>query len=308
MSGTSSARISSVRAFNRFYTQKIGVLADRWLDSEYSLTEVRVLYELAQRKQPLASDLVRDLSLDAGYLSRMLAKFSRRGWLKRERSAGDARKAHLNLTSKGRAVFEMMEGRSRDSIGSLLAPLSCEQQVRLQGHLQGAQALLSGVSAENQDITLRQHRAGDMGWIIGKHGELYTQEYGWNSNFEGLVAEICAKFLRDFAPTCERCWIAERAGVAVGCIMLVRHSPTVAKLRLLLVDPSQRGMGVGNALIGELLRFAREVGYQKITLWTQSVLTAARRLYEAHGFKHVSSEPHAGFGAALIGETWELAL
>jgi DNA-binding MarR family transcriptional regulator/GNAT superfamily N-acetyltransferase len=308
MSVTNPENVSSVREFNRFYTQKIGVLTDRWLESDYSLTEVRVLYELANRARPLASDLVRDLSLDPGYLSRILGKFTRHRWLKRQRCAEDARKSYLVLTSKGRAAFELMDGRSRDAIAALLAPLSSQQQLQLQGHLHNVQALLGERAAVKSEVSLREHRAGDMGWVIGKHGEWYAREYGWNTEFEALVGEICVKFLREFDPTGERCWIAEREEVPVGCIMLVRHSRTVAKLRLLLVDPSQRGMGVGNALITALLQFARSTGYRKVTLWTQSILSGARRLYQAHGFQLVASEPHQSFGADLVGETWELTL
>ncbi len=300
--------INAVREFNRFYTQKIGVLRGGLLDTDYTLTEVRVLYELAHRQRPLASDLVRDLALDAGYLSRILAKFARRGWLKRERSGEDARKAHLHLTAKGRATFQALDVRSRDEIGALLAPLPPEQQVKLQGHLQNVQSLLGAQAARSGDLQLREHRPGDMGWIVQKHGELYAQEYGWNTDFEALVAEICAKFLRELDPAGERCWIAERNGIRVGCIMLVRHSRTIAKLRLLLVDPSQRGMGVGNKLVEECLAFARAAGYRKVTLWTQSILSAARKLYEGHGFRKVAAEPHESFGAKLVAETWELDL
>jgi DNA-binding MarR family transcriptional regulator/N-acetylglutamate synthase-like GNAT family acetyltransferase len=300
--------VSAIREFNRFYTQKIGVLGAGLLDSNYTLTEVRVLYEIAHRQRPLASDLVRDLALDAGYLSRILAKFARRGWLKRERSGEDARKAHLHLTAKGKAAFQSLDVRARDEIGALLAPLPREQQVKLQGHLQNVQALLGAPPARTDGLQLREHRPGDIGWIVQKHGELYAQEYGWNTDFEALVAEICAKFLRELDPAAERCWIAERNGTRVGCIMLVRHSRTVAKLRLLLVDPSQRGLGVGNALVQECLAFARAAGYRKVTLWTQSILSAARKLYEAHGFRKVASEPHESFGAKLVAETWDLEL
>lgn len=300
--------ISAVREFNRFYTQKIGVLGGGLLDSDCTLTEVRVLYEIAHRERPLASDLVRDLALDAGYLSRILAKFARRGWLKRERSGEDARKAHLHLTAKGRAAFAPLDARARDEIGALLAPLPPEQRLKLQGHLQNVQSLLGAQPARSGDLVLREHRPGDMGWIVQKHGALYAEEYGWNGEFEALVAEICAKFLRELEPAGERCWIAERDSVAVGCIMLVRHSRTVAKLRLLLVDPSQRGLGVGNALVAECLAFARAAGYRKVTLWTQSILSAARKLYEVHGFTKVASEPHESFGAKLVAETWELDL
>jgi DNA-binding MarR family transcriptional regulator/N-acetylglutamate synthase-like GNAT family acetyltransferase len=305
---SSGQHIRTLREFNRFYTQKIGVLGEGLLESGYPLTEVRVLYEIANRSRPLANDLVRDLALDPGYLSRILARFSRRGWLKRERVSEDGRKATLHLTSKGRAVFQSLDSRSREEVRGLLAPLSAEKQVRLQGHLQNVQALLDAPSAATHQLVLREHRAGDIGWVVQKHGELYAQEYGWNTEFEALVAEIGAKFLRDFDPSGERCWIAERDGVSVGCIMLVRHSRSVAKLRLLLVDPSQRGMGVGNQLVTECLRFAREAGYRKVTLWTQSVLTSARKIYEAHGFRRAASEAHDSFGAKLVAETWELNL
>ena len=307
-SRSAAPQISAVREFNRFYTQKIGVLGGGLLDSSYTLTEVRVLYEIAHRERPLASDLVRDLGLDAGYLSRILAKFARRGWLQRERSGEDARKAHLHLTAKGKSACQALDVRARDEIGELLAPLPREEQVKLQGHLQNVQALLGAAPARTDALQLREHRPGDIGWIVQKHGELYAQEYGWNTDFEALVAEICAKFLRQLDPAVERCWIAERNGVRVGCIMLVRHSRTVAKLRLLLVDPSQRGLGVGNTLVSECLAFARAAGYRKVTLWTQSMLAAARKLYEGHGFRKVAAEPHESFGAKLVAETWDLQL
>jgi DNA-binding MarR family transcriptional regulator/N-acetylglutamate synthase-like GNAT family acetyltransferase len=300
-------RIDTVRAFNRFYTQRIGVLGDGLLDSDYSLTEVRVLYEIAHREDALAIDLVRDLGLDAGYLSRILARFQTRGWLTRQRSQDDARKSLLRLTARGRKEFASLDSRAREEIGRLLAPLPVEQQAKLQGHLEHVQALLSASQQPDAEITLREHRPGDMGWIIHKHGLLYAQEYGWNAEFEVLVAEICAKFLRSFDPGGERCWIAERDGAPVGCIMLVRRSRTVAKLRLLLVDPSQRGRGVGEKLVDECLRFAREAGYRKVVLWTQSILTGARRIYEAKGFQLVASQAHESFGAKLVAETWELA-
>ncbi len=300
--------ISAIREFNRFYTQKIGVLRDGLLDSEHTLTEARVLYEIAHRERPLASDLVRDLAIDAGYLSRILAKFVRRGWVKRDRSSDDARKSHLHLTAKGRAAFRNLDARSREEMGGLLASLSPEKQAQLQGHLYGVQSLLGAQAPRAGHLQLRQHRAGDIGWIVQKHGELYAREYGWNTDFEALVAEICAKFLRELDPSRERCWIAERNGVRVGCIMLVRHSRTIAKLRLLLVDPSQRGLGVGNKLVEACLAFARAAGYRKVTLWTQSILAAARKLYEGHGFRKVGSEPHESFGAKLVAQTWELEL
>ncbi|HKU12996.1 MAG TPA: bifunctional helix-turn-helix transcriptional regulator/GNAT family N-acetyltransferase [Steroidobacteraceae bacterium] len=300
--------VSAIREFNRFYTQKIGVLRDGHLGSEHTLTEVRVLYEIAHRQRPLASDLVRDLALDAGYLSRILAKLARRGWLKRERSRDDARKSYLHLTAKGRAAFDALDARSHREMAGLLAPLSRDKQATLQAHLQGVQSLLGTQPTAHGELTLRTHRPGDMGWVIQKHGEFYAQAFGWNTDFEALVAEICAKFLRELDPARERCWIAERDGAAVGCIMLVKHSRTVAKLRLLLVDPSQHGMGVGNRLVEECLAFARAAGYRKVTLWTQSILSAARKLYEGHGFCKVAAQPHESFGARLIAETWDLDL
>jgi DNA-binding MarR family transcriptional regulator/GNAT superfamily N-acetyltransferase len=299
--------ISAVREFNRFYTQKIGVLKQGLLDTDCTLTEARVLYEIAHREQTLAGDLVRDLSLDPGYVSRILTKFSRRGWLKREQCDQDARRSYLYLTAKGRSIAELLDRRSREEIGGLLGKLSPEKRVALQSHLQGAQALL-GAESRSDSLIIREHRAGDVGWIIQRHGVIYAQEYDWNLEFEALVAEIGAKFLREFDPSSERCWIAERDGVPVGCVMLVRHSRTVAKLRLLLVEASERGRGLGRRLVNECLSFARSAGYRKVTLWTQSTLTAARKIYESSGFKLVDSKPHTSFGAKLVGETWELDL
>lgn len=301
-------RIDSVRAFNRFYTRKIGVLGSGLLDSRYSLTEVRVLYEIAHRDHLMAADLVRELELDAGYLSRILSAFDKRGWIKRKRCAQDARKTYLSVTALGRREADEMERRSRQQVSGLLAPLDPERQLELQVHLQNVEALLAGTRVRADDVVIRDHRAGDIGWIIQRHGQIYTDEYGWDSRFEALVAQICAEFLRSFDAAGERCWIAERSGVPVGCIMLVRKSRRVAKLRLLLVESSQRGMGVGTALVKECIEFAKKAGYRTITLWTQSILHAARRIYESEGFELRKAEPHADFGVPLVGETWELDL
>ena len=301
-------RIDALRAFNRFYTRKIGVLGSGLLDSRYTLTEVRVLYELAHRERALAAELVRELALDAGYLSRILNTFDTRGWLKRTPCAEDGRKTYLSLTAKGRKESAEMERRSRSYVGELLAPLDADQQVQLQSHLLQVQALLDQDRPAGGQITLRQHRAGDIGWIVQRHGAIYAAEYGFDSEFEALVAEICAGFLRTYDPSGERCWIAECDDVPVGTVMLVRHSREVAKLRLLLVEASQRGKGVGRMLVSECVRFAREAGYRTLTLWTQSILTTARRTYEAHGFKLIETKPHRSFGVELIGETWELDL
>lgn len=301
-------RIDTIRAFNRFYTQRIGVLDDGLLDSDCSLTEMRVLYELAHRKDCLASDLVRDLELDAGYLSRILARFGKRGWLTRKRCGQDARKSLLKLTRLGQRTMAGFESKSRKEIGHLLAPLPAEHQARLQAHLQAVQSLLGAQATARGDITLRTHRPGDMGWMIWQHGLLYAREYGWNEQFETLVAEICAKFQRGFDATGERCWIAECNGAPAGCVMLVRESSTVARLRLLLVDSNYRGQGIGEKLVAACVQFARAAGYQQIVLWTQSILTSARCIYAAFGFELTESQPHESFGAKLVGETWKLDL
>jgi len=307
-SPVSPQHIHTIREFNRFYTQRIGVLGGGLLDTEYSLTEARVLYEIANRKDSLANDLVRDLELDAGYLSRILARFQQRALIKRERSTQDARKSHLRLTAKGRKLFASLDRRACDEVRELLTPLPAEEQQRLQANLLNIQALLGKAPKLSSAVTMREHRVGDMGWIVQRHGVLYAQQFGWTIEFEGLVAGICGKFIENFAADRERCWIAEIDGAPVGCIMLVRQSDAVAKLRLLLVEPSARGKGVGAKLIDECLTFARCAGYRTVTLWTQSILTSARYLYVAAGFRLVKSEPHESFGAKLVGETWEVAL
>lgn len=299
--------IADVRQFNRFYTRTIGVLGAGLLDGEITLAEARVLYEIAHGDGLLAADLVKILGVDFGYLSRILAAFDQRGWLKRQRSESDARKSHLTLTAKGRKVFATLNQQARDEVAKLLQPLPPHQQQELQTRLRQVQSLLNAEAPMTKTTAkLRTHRAGDMGWIIERHGALYEKEYGFNSEFEALVAEICAKFLREFDAARERCWIAELGDVPVGTIMLVRGSDNVAKLRLLLVQDSARGHGVGRLLIQECIEFARQAGYRSITLWTQSNLLAARRLYEAAGFRCVNSEAHTSFGQSLVAETWTL--
>ncbi len=298
--------IADVRQFNRFYTRTIGVLGEGLLGGECSLSEARVLYEIANSDRPLAADLVRVLGVDFGYLSRILAVFDKRGWVKRERSDSDARKSHLTLTAKGRKAFATLNQQARDEVVKLLQPLPAYQQLQLQTHLREVQSLLEPAEIPTGTVQLRTHRAGDMGWIVQRHGALYEKEYGFNHEFEALVAEICAKFLREFDSSKERCWIAELDGVPVGTIMLVRGSEDVAKLRLLLVEDSARGHGVGRRLVQECVEFARRAGYRSITLWTQSNLVAARRLYEAAGFQCVNREAHASFGQSLVAETWTL--
>jgi len=302
------ARIEAVRRFNRFYTRRLNLLQEGRLYSPYSLAEARVLYELAHRKGLTASTLGGELGLDPGYLSRILRSFRRRGLVARERSSSDARRSLLSLTAAGRKAFAPLEARSRRELWSLLGGLSDERQARFVAAISAAEGALADSDGAKAPYLLRQHRPGDFGWIIGRHGALYAREYRWDGSFEALVAEIAAHFIRNYDPKCERCWIAEKDGVNVGSVMLVRKSKTVAKLRLLLVEPEARGLGIGARLVEECIRFAREAGYRKITLWTNSILTAARHIYERAGFVLTQSEAHRSFGHDLVGETWELAL
>jgi len=302
-------RVEAVRSFNRFYTRHVGALARGYLDSPFSLTEARVLYELAHREQPTASEIARELGLDAGYLSRILRDFKRRGLIDRKRSPGDGRRSLLSLTPKGRSAFAPLDARAREQVGAILNTLSETDQTRLVEAMRTVAALLGGAPAEPRTpYILRPHGPGDMGWVVHRHGVLYAQEYGWDERFEALVAEIVAKFIQNFDPKRERCWIAERNGEVVGSVFLVRHSDTVGQLRLLLVEPRARGLGIGSRLVSECVRFAGQVGYRKIVLWTNSVLHAARHIYEKAGFRLVHQEPHHSFGHDLVGETWELAL
>lgn len=302
-------RVEAVRKFNRFYTQRIGVLREGLYDSDYSLAEVRVLYELAHAHSPVtATDLIRTLSLDAGYLSRMLRSFETRGLIRKARSRNDGRQFHLMLTPAGRNAFAPLERASRDEIAALLAPLSTKAQHDLVDAMTTIQTALNGVAPTKPPFALREHRPGDIGWVVARHGALYAQEYGWDDTFEALVAEIAAKFLKRFDPKRERCWIAERNGENVGSIFLVARSPTVAQLRLLLVEPSARGLGIGRHLVTECIAFARAAGYRKIMLWTNGGLDAARHLYEDAGFELTREERHHSFGKDLVGQTFELKL
>jgi DNA-binding MarR family transcriptional regulator/GNAT superfamily N-acetyltransferase len=301
--------VAAVRHFNRFYTQKIGVLPEGHLESDFSLTEVRVLYEVANREQPTAAELSRDLGLDPGYLSRVLRAFGTRGFVTRERSESDGRQSLVRLTRRGRDAFARLNARSSQEVGALLSGMSPARQRRLLEAMRNIEELLGGTpQQEKAPYLLRQHRPGDMGWVIQRHGLLYSQEYGWDERFEALVASIAAKFIQEYEPARERCWIAERDGENVGSVFLVKESKTVAKLRLLLVEPSARGLGIGSRLVDECVRFAREAGYRKVRLWTNDVLHSARKLYERAGFVLVHSEPHHSFGHGLVGETWELKL
>lgn len=303
---------AAFRRFTRLYTRVIGTLQDGLLETPYSLSEARVLYELATRRQPFAREIAQELDMDAGYLSRILRKFQKTGLLKREASAEDGRQTTLGLTSKGRAAFRVLNSRSDRQVRDILGGLAPEPRRELIRSMRSIETVLTR-NAETKDkasFALRQHRPGDMGLIVSREGALYAQEYGWEQTFEALAARVVADFIDRYDPTCERCWIAERDGEHLGHIFLVKHpdQPGVAKLRLLLVEPSARGMGLGHALVAECVRFAREAGYRKITLWTQSILTAAHRIYQQAGFRLVKKEPHHSFGKDLIAQTWELEL
>lgn len=304
----SEQRIEAVRRFNRFYTRQIGVLHEGLLQSPFSLTEARVLYELARRPGVTASALAADLGLDAGYLSRILRGFGARGLLTRTRSRADGRQTHLRLSARGEAAFAPLDQASRSEVGALLGRLSEAQQNGLLGAMERIERTLGAPAAAAPPYVLRPHRPGDMGWVVHRHGALYAEEYGWDERFEALVAGIVAQFVERYQPAREHCWIAEQGGENVGSVFLVEHSAEVAKLRLLLVEPWARGGGVGARLIQECQRFARDAGYRKITLWTNSVLHAARHLYEKAGYRLVREEPHHSFGHDLVGETWELLL
>jgi len=296
--------VAAVRAFNRFYTRRIGLLSDRHLGSPFSLTEVRVLYELAHRDRPTAAEIGRELALDAGYLSRLLAKFRKRRLVTREPSKTDARQSHLSLTKLGRKVFEPLDRGASEQVAGMLKPLGAQRRARLVESMATIQRVLTA----DQSYTLRPHRPGDIGWVVHRHGVLYFQEYGWDERFEALVAEIAAHFVQNFDAARERCWIAERDGSILGSVFLVRQSDTVAKLRLLLVEPEARGLGLGQRLVAECIAFARAAGYREITLWTQAELLAARHIYEKAGFHLAGVEKHHHFGPEMVGEVWNLTL
>jgi DNA-binding MarR family transcriptional regulator/GNAT superfamily N-acetyltransferase len=303
-------RTGAVRRFNRFYTRQIGVLRKTYLDSPYSLGEMRVLYEIAHGSGPTASDIGRALDLDAGYLSRVLCNFEKRGLITRKASAEDARQSHLALTARGRKTFAPAERRSQRDVTAMLGKLGGDEQAKLIAAMRTIENLLDGKSeaSPETDIILREPRPGDFGWIVSRHAELYAQEYGWTEPFEGLCAQIVADFANNNDPTCERCWVAEMNGENVGTVMLVKDSEEVARLRLLLVDPKARGLGLGARLVDECVRFARAAGYNKITLWTHSVLSAARHVYEKAGFTLTSSEPRHTWGKDVVAEFWDLEL
>jgi DNA-binding MarR family transcriptional regulator/N-acetylglutamate synthase-like GNAT family acetyltransferase len=301
-------RVESVRRFNRFYTKQIGLLSEHILKSQFSLAEARVIYELAQREKATATEMGAELGLDAGYLSRLLAAFKKRGLISKKPSETDGRQSVIWLTDKGRKAFTELNAHSHGEVESLLGRLPQADQNRLIDAMRVIEEVLGARPEQKVPYVIRPHRPGDIGWVTHRHGVIYNEEYGWDEEFEALVAEIAAKFIRNYDPKRERCWIAERGGEIAGCIFLVKKTNTVAQLRLLLVEPSARGMGIGKRLVNECVRFARQTGYKKITLWTNSLLDAARHIYEEAGFRLVKEEPHHSFGHDLVGQNWELKL
>jgi DNA-binding MarR family transcriptional regulator/GNAT superfamily N-acetyltransferase len=301
------AQVSAIRAFNRFYTRKIGVV-DGIASSPFSLAEARVLYELAHREQPTATDIRKELELDAGYISRILRDFERRKLVTREQSKTDERRRILLLTAKGRRTFAPLNERSNRHVATMLAELSPAERKQLVDALHTAHRLLGHKAEPRTPYLLRQHQPGDMGWIVHRQAILYAEEYGWDGTYEALAAEIVAQFIRNYDPNRERCWIAERDGARVGAVFVAKASNEIAKLRLLHVEPEARGLGIGKRLVEECVRFVRQAGYQKMTLWTQSILHAARHIYKQAGFQVLREEPHHSFGKDLMAETWELDL
>ncbi len=299
--------VAAIRRFNRFHTRLVGALGGHLHGSDFGLTEARVLYELAQRDGLLASALARELGLDPAYLSRLLKRFAAAGWLLRERVDEDGRALRLRLTAAGRAAFAPLDAASRDQAQAILDRLPAPGRAALVTALDKAEALLSGAPVSAAPA-IRAHRAGDIGWVVSAHGRLYAENYGWDASFEALVAEIAAKFLRNYQPDCERCFIAELDGAPAGSAFVVRESDAVARLRLVLVESRAQGLGLGKTLVREALGFARAAGYARMTLWTNDILHAARAIYLAEGFRLVAEEKHHSFGQDLVGQSWELDL
>lgn len=302
--------VSEIRSFNRFITQQIGVLEEGLLKTPYSLTEARLIFELANSENLTATDLCSELGIDAGYLSRLLAKLEEKKLVEKARSEKDGRHRTLQLTAAGRKAFSMLDKRSRNEVTKMLEKLSEENQKRLSGAMKTIKSILANQPKEgNRQFILRQHEPGDMGWVIFRNAVVYAEEYKWDERYEALVAQICADFVNNFDPKKERCWIAEMDGERVGSVFLVRgDDEKTARLRLLIVEPKARGLRLGTRLVDECVRFAKRSGYEKITLWTNSVLTAARHIYQKAGFQALKEEKHHNFGQDLIGETWELEL
>jgi DNA-binding MarR family transcriptional regulator/predicted N-acetyltransferase YhbS len=295
--------VARVRAFNRFYTNVVGLLREGLLRTPYSLTEARVIFELAQRSSTQVADLRRDLDIDAGYMSRILARFEADGLIQRERSTADARRQVIRLSSPGRVAFEMLDQRSAGEVGKILSRLTDEEQRQLLGAMAAIQRLLANTD-RSEPIALRPLASGDYGWVVHRHGALYAEEYGWDQNFEALVAQIVADYIKHRDPKREGAWIAEVDGEPAGCVFCTKKEEGVAQLRLLLVEPWARGRGIGSRLVAECLGFAKRVGYERIMLWTNDVLTDARRIYERAGFTLGDEERHHSFGQDLVGQNW----
>ena len=304
---TLDPQVAAIRAFNRFYTRKIGVV-DGVASTPFSLAEARVLYELAHREQPTATDIRKELGLDAGYMSRILREFERRNFVTREQSKTDEREKFLSLTAKGRRVFLPLGERSNRDVAAMLEELSPTERKQLVDAVQAVRRLLGDRAEPRTPYLLRQHQPGDLGWIVHRQAILYAEEYGWDETYEALAAEIVAQFIKKYDPKRERCWIAEKDGARVGAVFVAKASDQIAKLRLLHVESEARGLGIGKRLVEECVRFARQTGYQKMTLWTQSILHAARHIYKQAGFLVVREEQHHSFGKDLTAETWELDL
>jgi DNA-binding MarR family transcriptional regulator/GNAT superfamily N-acetyltransferase len=300
--------IAAVRRFSRFYTRQLGLLGEGLLKSDFSLTEARVLYELAHREALTATELCRDLGLDAGYLSRMLKTFDHRGLVKRTASLRDGRQTLLTLTPAGRVAFEPLDRASQEEVLAMIGHLTPKDSADLVHAMRTVERLFGTRTPPTAPIILRPHRLGDLGWIARRQAILYAQEYGWDATYEALAAEILAAFVRSHEPRAERSWIAERDGAIIGSVFVMRGSENVAKLRLLYVEPAARGLGLGRKLVDACIEFARESGYRTLTLWTNDVLVPARRIHKQAGFTCVAAEPHHSFGKDLIGETWERAL
>ena len=305
-----SERVAAVRRFNRFYTQRIGLLQEGVYKSQFSLTQARVLYEVRERGSATATEVGRDLGLDAGYLSRLLAQFEKSGLIRRERSPSDGRQSFLSITAMGRKAMDLLERRTVREVGDVLHRLSDPEQDRLVTAMRTVERMIApGSTAEpaaKPEIILREPKAGDLGWIVARHATLYAEEFGWGGNFEGLCAQIVADFVEKYDAKRERCWIAEMDGENVGSVFLVKDSDEIARLRLLLVDPSARGRGLGARLTDECIRFAKACGYRGITLWTHGELAAARHVYSKAGFTLTSSETRKSFGKQVVSENWDL--
>lgn len=314
MGGETVDRIARVRRFNRFYTSRIGVLDERLLRSPFSLTEARVIYELARLGTATATQLGGELRLDAGYLSRILRSFRERGLIEKRASPDDGRRILLSLTGAGREAFARLDAASADEVRALLDDLAPGEAERLVGAMDEIEGLLGPRAPRlelvrpDAGVLLRPPGPGDLGWVVHRHGVLYAKEYGWDERFEALVAEIMAAFVRTFDPARDRCWIAEQDEKVLGSAFLVRVSDEVAQLRCLLVEPEARGLGIGTRLVDACIDFARKSGYRRLVLWTNNVLADARRLYEKAGFRKVHEEPNRDFGTGLVAETWELEL